>query len=188
MGKASEMVAGAFGGAIVSEIMKFVIAEAKTVLAFKYVSKDLASTMEDLHPIITKFESLQRVEQLKTLMDTIANARVLVQKCSGVQRWNLLKKYYYTRKIMRIQKEMVSFCQVQLQILQHWNQLQSMEEIKQLDVLMNEINTNHQILIKKMEDVMEALRVGFETKPCSLDIQENTSSSTSLRKLLSTSC
>ncbi|VVB18259.1 unnamed protein product [Arabis nemorensis] len=99
MNTATEIAIGGGVGAVASEMLKLLIVEAKIVLAFKSVSKELATTMEDLLPILTKIESLQKADELKTLKDTIAKARVLVKKCSGVKKWELLKKSYYTRKI-----------------------------------------------------------------------------------------
>uniref|UniRef100_M4D6K6 RPW8 domain-containing protein n=1 Tax=Brassica campestris TaxID=3711 RepID=M4D6K6_BRACM len=85
MNKATELVVGAGVGAVASEILKVVITEAKLVLAFKSVSKDLASTMEELVPIVREIEQTQgveEVEELKTLKDTIDKARVVVIRFS----------------------------------------------------------------------------------------------------------
>ncbi|KFK28373.1 hypothetical protein AALP_AA8G506900 [Arabis alpina] len=92
MNKATEMVVGAVGGALASQILELLIKEAKVVLAFNYVSEELATMMEGLHPILLKIESLQKADDLKTLKDTITDARVLVTKCSDVKGWELKKK------------------------------------------------------------------------------------------------
>ncbi|KAH0868880.1 hypothetical protein HID58_075902 [Brassica napus] len=85
MNKATEIVVSAVAGAFASEVLKLAIGEAKLVFAFGYVSKELASTMEDLLPIVTEVESMQDVGELKTLKDTIDKARVVVEECKSVQ-------------------------------------------------------------------------------------------------------
>ncbi|RID53843.1 hypothetical protein BRARA_G01212 [Brassica rapa] len=103
MNKATELVVGAGVGAVASEILKVVITEAKLVFAFKSVSKDLASTMEELVPIVREIEQTQgveEVEELKTLKDTIDKARVVVEEC----------------------KSMLDFCQIQVPLILLRNQ------------------------------------------------------------------
>ncbi|CAN7127929.1 unnamed protein product [Brassica rapa subsp. narinosa] len=125
MNKATELVVGAGVGAVASEILKLVIAEAKLVFAFKTVSKDLASTMEELVPIVREIEQTQgveEVEELKTLKDTIDKAQVLVEECKGVKKWKSVLKSYYTRRVYKINKKMLDFCQVQLPLILLRNQ------------------------------------------------------------------
>lgn len=69
----------------VSMLMKILIDEATMLWAFNFVSDDLASTTEELLPIITEIESMQGVGELKNLKDTIDEARVLVRKCSDLE-------------------------------------------------------------------------------------------------------
>lgn len=125
MNKATELVVDAGVGAVASEILKVVITEAKLVLAFKSVSKDLASTMEELVPIVREIEQTQgveEVEELKTLKDTIDKARVVVEECKSVKKWEIHLKHYYTRRVYKINKKMLDFCQVQLPLILLRNQ------------------------------------------------------------------
>nr|VDD37453.1 unnamed protein product [Brassica oleracea] len=101
MNKATEIVVSAVAGAFASEVLKLAIGEAKLVFAFGYVSKELASTMEDLLPIVTEVESMQDVGELKTLKDTIDKARVVVEECKSVKKWEIHLKHYYTRRILK---------------------------------------------------------------------------------------
>ncbi|KAF3597560.1 hypothetical protein DY000_02025466 [Brassica cretica] len=64
-------------GAVVSELLKAVIEEAKLVVSFKSVYMELASTMEKMLPIIMEIEMLQRAEELQDLDNIINEARVL---------------------------------------------------------------------------------------------------------------
>ncbi|KFK28374.1 hypothetical protein AALP_AA8G507000 [Arabis alpina] len=121
---AGELVGGAFLGAFVSEGLTLLIAEVKAVLDFEPVSKELASTMEDLLPIVKDIESLHGDDKLKTLMVTIDEAKVLVKKCLAVKKWNLFRKNEYTKEVWKIQKDMLSFFQLQLQLLLFKNQAQ----------------------------------------------------------------
>ncbi|CAH8361007.1 unnamed protein product, partial [Eruca vesicaria subsp. sativa] len=113
---------GSVTGAVVSELLKLVIEEAKMVLAFKSVYKELASTMEDVLPTIIEIEMLQGAEELKKLKDIIDEALVLVRKCSKVNRWNIPSQAKYARKIIDIDKRMLKFCQIQLQLIMLRNQ------------------------------------------------------------------
>ncbi|VVB18260.1 unnamed protein product [Arabis nemorensis] len=113
------------GGALVSEGLKLVIEEAKKFKAFKPLSKDLVSTMMKLLPVTEEIDLKQKeldfgAGELKELNDTIERARVLVQKFPGVRFY---EKPKYTRKIEEINKDLLKFCQIDLQLLQHRNQL-----------------------------------------------------------------
>lgn len=88
-------------GALASEGLKLLIAEAKMVLAFKSVSNELASDMEFLLPVITQIESLQDVMELQDLKDMIVEALVVVEECSRVKKWNILLKSKYTTKLWK---------------------------------------------------------------------------------------
>ncbi|CAH8361000.1 unnamed protein product [Eruca vesicaria subsp. sativa] len=120
---------GSVTGAVVSELLKAIIEEAKMVLSFKSVYMELASTMEKMLPIIMEIEMLQRAEELQDLENIIDEARVLVQKCSQVKRWNLPSKVKYTRKIEGINKKMLTFCQIQLQLIMLRNQRLIMHQL-----------------------------------------------------------
>ncbi|KAF8045329.1 hypothetical protein N665_5175s0002 [Sinapis alba] len=125
MKKAVDLLVGAGGGALASELLKVAIAEAKLVFAFKNVSEELASTMEVLLPIVTEIEptlGAEDVKELNTLTDTIVKARELVEECKGVTKWQFHLKSYYTRRVDKINKKMVKFCQVELQLIMHRNQ------------------------------------------------------------------
>ncbi|KFK28371.1 hypothetical protein AALP_AA8G506700 [Arabis alpina] len=113
------------GGAVVSEALKLVIEEAKKFKAYKPLSKDLVSTMEKLLPITKEIDLKQKeldfgVGELKELKETIERARVLVLKFPKVKFY---EKPKYTRKIGEINKDLLKFCQIDLQLLQHRNQL-----------------------------------------------------------------
>ncbi|KFK28372.1 hypothetical protein AALP_AA8G506800 [Arabis alpina] len=160
----AELMAGAALGALVSEGLKRLIAAIETVVAFEPVYKELASTVKVLEPIIEEIVSLQKANDLKSLTDTIAEAEALVKKCRGVHKMNIIKQYRYTKKVWKIQREMVSFCQGQLPLLQHRNQLKSMEDIeKKLDNMMKYIVDNLEIVTKQLEIVTEKLNLLMET-------------------------
>ncbi|KAL1196546.1 putative disease resistance protein [Cardamine amara subsp. amara] len=143
MTKAAELGLGAVGGAVVSELLKFGIEEAKKVCSFETVYKELKSTMEQLLPIITEIESSQDVKELKTLKDTIVKALILVGKCSGVHEWNVILKDTYTREVEEINKEMSKFCQIQVQLLLLRNQGESTLKIEAMNQLLQDLRTVH---------------------------------------------
>ncbi|CAH8316021.1 unnamed protein product [Eruca vesicaria subsp. sativa] len=122
MNKAVELPLSGFVGAVVSQLLTTVIAEAKLVCDFKSVSEDLATTMDELVPIVREIESILDVGELKTLEDTIGEAQVLVQECKGVKKWEIHLNSYYTRRVNKVNKKMVKFCQVQLQLIMRRDQ------------------------------------------------------------------
>ncbi|EFH70101.1 hypothetical protein ARALYDRAFT_891111 [Arabidopsis lyrata subsp. lyrata] len=141
------MVGGAFLGAPVSEILKLVIEEAKKVKDFKPLSQDLASTMERLVPIFKEIDSMQQRcnGELIVLIKTLERAEKMVSKCSGVKWYSISKKALYTREIKEINQEFLKFCQIELQLIQHRNQLQSMQSMASVTMnidLLKEFATN----------------------------------------------
>ncbi|CAH2043153.1 unnamed protein product [Thlaspi arvense] len=117
--------------AVVSEALKFVIAEAKKYKDYKPLSRDLVSTMDDLLPLARQIDSIQNKldldpGELKELRDTIERARVLVLKFPRVQWY---QKPKYTRKIEGINKELLKFCSINLQLLQYRNDLTLSEKV-----------------------------------------------------------
>ncbi|CAA7056902.1 unnamed protein product [Microthlaspi erraticum] len=110
-------------GALVSGALKLVIAEAIKHKDFKPLSVDLVSTMTKLLPLTQDIDSKQNeldlgAGELKELRDTIEKARVLVLKFPNV---GYLKRSRYTRKIEGINKELLNFCSIDLQLLQYSN-------------------------------------------------------------------
>ncbi|CAH2043151.1 unnamed protein product [Thlaspi arvense] len=121
---AGVLVIGAGVGALASELLDGAIKEAKKVLGFKTLSRELASAMQEVVPIVIQIESSGDAEALKTLRVTIDKALVLVADCKGVKRWDAISKSIYTRRVEKINKEILKFCQIQLQLIQLRNQVQ----------------------------------------------------------------
>lgn len=142
-------MADMFGGAVVAEALKLLIAEAKKVKAFKSLFKELASSMEKLIPLTEKIESMRdKLDlddgELKELRETFKKAQIVVKKCSRVRWFNIPSKSMLEREIVKVNKDMLKFCQTDLQLIQNMNQLQSMESS----------NNNFQILNDKFDRVI----------------------------------
>ncbi|VYS71620.1 unnamed protein product [Arabidopsis thaliana] len=130
----ASLVGGAALGAPLSEIFKLVIEEAKKVKDFKPLSQDLASTMERLVPIFNEIDMMQQgsnrgTSELKVLTETMERAGEMVHKCSRIQWYSIAKKALYTREIKAINQDFLKFCQIELQLIQHRNQLQYMRSM-----------------------------------------------------------
>ncbi|KFK28338.1 hypothetical protein AALP_AA8G503300 [Arabis alpina] len=130
----ASLVGGAALGAPFSEILKLVIAEAKKVKDFKPLSQDLASTMERLVPVLKEIDLMQEgldpgKGELKVLIKTMQSAEEIVRKCSRIQWYSITKKALYTREIKGINQDFLRFCQIELQLIQHKNQLHSMRSM-----------------------------------------------------------
>ncbi|XP_013653576.1 probable disease resistance protein At5g66900 [Brassica napus] len=137
----SEMI----GGAVVAEGLKQLIAEAKKFKNFKPLSKELISTMEELVPLTETINCLQNQQnldagELKGLMERIEKAKIVVRKCQDVP---FLKRSLATREIEQVNKDMLNYCQIVIQLIQSKNQLQSMEAN----------NNNFQTVFKKLDQL-----------------------------------
>ncbi|KAF8079937.1 hypothetical protein N665_0989s0007 [Sinapis alba] len=113
-----------------TDILKLVIAEAKKVKDFKPLIKDLASTIERLLPIFQEIDELQERldpgnKEIIFLTKLMLSAKKMVHKCSRVRVYNLVKINSYTKKIKKISKDFLEFCQIDLQLIRHRDQLRS---------------------------------------------------------------
>ncbi|KAJ0234359.1 disease resistance protein [Hirschfeldia incana] len=151
-----------FSGALVSEALKLAIAEAKKYKSFKPLSKELVSTMNRLLPLTQKIDSLRNeldnsAAELQELRDTIEQAQVLINKFPSVRFYNKTK---YARKIEKINKAMVKFCSIDLQLFQYRDQLD-------LSVVVGNIDDKVDGLSKRM-DSMSVAPVPLFTDLCSV--------------------
>ncbi|KAG2298153.1 hypothetical protein Bca4012_009358 [Brassica carinata] len=174
MNDVSSLVVGSVAGAVVSELLKGVIEEAKMVLAFKSVSMELASKMDKVRLVFIEIETLQGgAEELKELKDIIDEARVLVRKCSKVKGWNLPAKAKYTRKVEEINKKLLEFCQIQLQLIMLRNQRLMMRKMGfggRSAKLSPRPSDSHLESIKKELDVLMAFESHLESIKKELDV------------------
>ncbi|CAH8389519.1 unnamed protein product [Eruca vesicaria subsp. sativa] len=131
------------GGALVSEVLRKLIKEAKKFKNFKPLSEELASTMERLVPLTETIDSLQNklnldVGELKGLKETIERAEIAVGEYRDISG---LRRFKRTREIEQVNKDMQKYCQIDVQLLLLRNQLQSTEAN----------NNNFQTVFKKLD-------------------------------------
>ncbi|XP_010485562.1 PREDICTED: uncharacterized protein LOC104763867 [Camelina sativa] len=134
-----------------TSFMTLLLEEVKMVCSFSSVCEDLASTVQALLPVVTEIESMRGVGELKNLKATIDDARVLVEKCSVIKKWDLIDKSVYARRVKNIKEKMFMFCQFQVQLIQLRNQLESMVTMEATKSCMN------QQPITNMESKFEAV-------------------------------
>lgn len=53
---------------------------------------------------------MEEVEELKMLKDIIDKVCVVVEECKSVKKWEIYLKYYYIRRVYKINKKMFDFC------------------------------------------------------------------------------
>lgn len=133
------------GGAVISEGLRYLIAERKKFKIFKPLSKKLVSTMKILIPLTKTIDSLQNqqnqdVEELMGLKEAIDKAKIVVDKCGGVPWW---KRSLATREIEEVNKDLLYCCQIVIPLLQLRNQLLSTEAN----------NNNFQIVNQKLDQL-----------------------------------
>jgi len=78
-----ERMSDCLGGALVSEVLKGLIKEAKTVIDFKLLFEELASTMKIMIPLTEQIDTIQGNADFDfgDLKETIQRARKVVDKC-----------------------------------------------------------------------------------------------------------
>ena len=153
------------GGALVSEVLKGLIQEAKTMIDFKLLSEDLASTIERMIPLTEQIDTIQGKTDfdygdLKVLKQTIQRARKVLDKCQRGGVW-FYEKPLVSRKIKGINKDMVKFCQMDLQLHQYRNQLG-------LSVVVGNIDDKVEGWSKRMDSLSVAPVPAFTDHLCSV--------------------
>ncbi|KAG2327278.1 hypothetical protein Bca52824_010006 [Brassica carinata] len=133
----ASLVGGAALGAPFSVIFNLLIKEAKKVKDFKPISEDLSSTMERLVPMINEVDSMPQgsgpgKDELSFLLKTMERAEDMIGKCSRVQWYCIAEKAWYTMKIKGIIQDFLRFCQLDLPLILHRNQLHSMHSMSSL--------------------------------------------------------
>ncbi|KAJ0234358.1 Powdery mildew resistance protein [Hirschfeldia incana] len=132
------------GGALVSEVLKGLIKEAKALIDFKLLLKELVSTMERLIPLTEKIDTIQGTPDfdygdLKVLKQTFKRAREVVDKCQRGGVW-FIPKLMLTRKIKGINKDMFKFLQMDLQLLQYRSLERLNDKVDGLSKRMDSLN------------------------------------------------
>ncbi|CAH8326205.1 unnamed protein product [Eruca vesicaria subsp. sativa] len=119
-----------------SMILVLLITEVKKLKDFEHLFEDLVSTMEILVPITEEIDKLQEKldpcnKSLVFLHKTISRAQEMVRECSHVWKYNIIKKYSYTKQIKAINDDFAKFSGLYMPLIQLLNQLRSLSRTGQ---------------------------------------------------------
>uniref|UniRef100_A0A161ZTL5 RPW8 domain-containing protein n=1 Tax=Daucus carota subsp. sativus TaxID=79200 RepID=A0A161ZTL5_DAUCS len=142
-------IADAALGTGISELLKVAIAVAKQTLAFKTNLKSLVKTLQSVKPIFHEIEKLHKVldrpqDETDRFIEQLRSGVELVDKCSTIPCWNKYKQYIYSNKLVKLDKDVVKFFQIEAQGLAAVNSLRSVVGIQdsndKLDLILKYLN------------------------------------------------
>ncbi|KAM7510333.1 hypothetical protein LguiB_009208 [Lonicera macranthoides] len=105
-------VGGAALGAAFGSVLKIVQKAARTTYHFKSNLNLIKETLISLKPMVDRIASS---EDNKMLIDQLEAGEKLVLKCSKIKRWDLPRKYKYSRRLSKFQNQLLLFFQMDVQ-------------------------------------------------------------------------
>ena len=135
------------GFAVLHDTVKDVVSKARM---FKPILKRLESTLDRLAPTVNEITQLSEQLDLpkvetENLIKNMEKGEKLVRKCLKIRWWNYCFKVHYSNKLEELDKEIVRFCQVDLQVHGTRNGLRTL------------VNVN--INLQKVDSVVDRQRV-----------------------------
>uniref|UniRef100_A0A7N2LYM7 RPW8 domain-containing protein n=1 Tax=Quercus lobata TaxID=97700 RepID=A0A7N2LYM7_QUELO len=119
------------GFAVLHDTVKDVVSKARM---FKPILKRLESTLNNLAPMVNEITQLSeqldlRKVETENLIKNMKKGEKLVRKCLKIRWWNYCFKVYYSYKLEELDKEIVRFCQVDLQVHSARNGLRTLVNV-----------------------------------------------------------
>ncbi|KAK7834209.1 putative disease resistance protein [Quercus suber] len=119
------------GFAVLHDTVKDVVSKARM---FKPILKRLESTLNNLAPMVNEITQLSeqldlRKVETENLIENMKKGEKLVRKCLKIRWWNYCFKVYYSDKLEELDKEIVRFCQVDLQVHSTRNGLRTLVNV-----------------------------------------------------------
>ncbi|CAN6460063.1 unnamed protein product [Victoria cruziana] len=118
-------------GAVVAELLEAVLEAGNTASEFAEHFENLNKTLKSLQASVYEVEQMdeelgdgkliadaQKVQMKNCMPDLHAQldcGMVLIKKCSKVRRWNIWKKYKYSKKLVKLEKDLRRFLKVDVQ-------------------------------------------------------------------------
>ena len=102
------------------------------VLMFKSILKSLESTLDEFAPIVKEIEQFyeqldRKKEETERLTKAMKKGGELIRKCLKIRWWNwnyCYKAYCYSTELQELEKDILKFCQLNLQVQNTRNTLQ----------------------------------------------------------------
>ena len=119
------------GFAVLHDTVRDVVSKARM---FKPILKRLESTLDRLAPTVNEITQLSEQLDLpkvetENLIKNMEKGEKLVRKCLKIPWWNYGFKVYYSYKLEELDKEIVRFCQVDLQVHSTRNGLRTLVNV-----------------------------------------------------------
>ncbi|XP_031483385.1 putative disease resistance protein At5g47280 [Nymphaea colorata] len=127
----ADLIGGALVGAVVAELLKAVLEARDNVSEFGEHFQRLKATLTSLRYSIQQVEQIdeelrdgKQIDDAQTvkmknrmseLREQLEYGQMLIKKCSKVRKWNLWKKYKYSKKLIKLDTEFRTFLDVEVQ-------------------------------------------------------------------------
>ncbi|KAI7751671.1 hypothetical protein M8C21_010558 [Ambrosia artemisiifolia] len=105
---------------VLLDLHKSVASQAKTTIKFRTLLNRLDKTLSSIELVMCECGRLARVldrpeKETKMFIYYLENGKETVLKCSKIKCWNVYKKFVHANKLIRLDRELVRFFQVELQ-------------------------------------------------------------------------
>ncbi|XP_071735148.1 probable disease resistance protein At5g66900 [Rutidosis leptorrhynchoides] len=143
---AGALVGGAMLGAPFGEILKVVVQQTKKTAKFKTHFKRLVATLERIKPVIDDIkkssdELNHPEEQMRMFIDYLTKGKELILKCPKIKFWNVLDKYVYANKLIRLDNELLRVFQIDVPIKLMSNSMKTLVIMEDLTDKMDVLST-----------------------------------------------
>ncbi|KAJ0097595.1 hypothetical protein Patl1_28768 [Pistacia atlantica] len=119
---ATDLLVGPAVEAVFGELLRAVLKEAGKAKYFKPQLEQLQSTLENNASVIQQIEKYnEKLDypkcETQLMIEKIKEGEQIVRRCSTV-KWNIIKKIYYARKLIKMNSLIDRFFQVDMQAQQ----------------------------------------------------------------------
>lgn len=142
-------VGGAALGAAFGELFKLVIEVAETTYLFKSRLNHIKKTLDSIGPVIkdiSEFDNrLKRIgKDTDAFLEQLEAGIKLINKCSKIKPWNVVGKYEYSKKLAGLEKSLLWFMQVPVQVKLASNSMKTLVTVEgvddKLDILLSKMS------------------------------------------------
>ncbi|XP_019176393.1 PREDICTED: probable disease resistance protein At5g66900 [Ipomoea nil] len=118
---AASLLEGAVLGVAFDKLFVVVVDSCRKVAAFRSDFESLKSTLCRIQPIFHDIEKLNKLtgtreDETKVLIKQLADGEALVEECKKIKRHNLCKKWRYSKKLAKLEKSLLRFFSIDVQI------------------------------------------------------------------------
>ncbi|TYJ10387.1 hypothetical protein E1A91_A11G204900v1 [Gossypium mustelinum] len=135
---AAGLIGGAALGAGFGELLRVIVEASKTAAMFRDNLEELASMLSPIEPVIKEIQSFNKAfdkeYETEQLVEIVKRGKKLVTKCCKIRRWDIIKKPYYSHKLLGLKKSLERFCQIVMQTHQARDIKEVLFETKEISV------------------------------------------------------